>query len=182
LQIINDEHDRMRLKLNRGTISIEILSRENIGGFYGGYEARYLIRVLTPDTGVFISEPGIFRIGAKPTELIVRNGSAVIKGRQVKEKRRAVVSNENVTITEIDSKIEDAFDTWARERADTLVRANKALKKTAVWSKKQKEEASVDVPEEEGASGSPMIVSAKPGTVDFVEDGVEFSHTPNEWQ
>jgi hypothetical protein len=182
LQIVNDEHDRMRLKLNRGMISVEILSRENIGGFYGGYEARYMIRVITPDTGVFISEPGIFRIGATPTELIVRNGAAIVKGQQVKAKRRAVVSRENVTITEIDPKIEDTFDAWARERADTLVRANKALKKTAVWSKKQKEEASVDVPEEDGASGSPMIVSAKPGTVDFVDDGVEFSHTPNEWQ
>jgi hypothetical protein len=181
IQIVNDEHDRMRLKLNRGTISVEILSRENIGGFYGGFEARYLIRVLTPDTGVFISEPGIFRIGATPTELIVRNGSAVIKGQQVKAKRRAVVAKENITITEIDSKIEDAFDVWARERADTLVRTNKALKKTAVWSKKEKE-AAVDVPEEEEASSSPMIVSAKPGTVDFVDDGVEFSHTPNEWQ
>lgn len=187
IQIINDEHDRMRLKLNRGTVSFEILSRENLSSFFnGGSEVRYLIRVLTPDTGVFISEPGIFRVSATPggpTELIVRNGSAAIKGRHVKAKRRAVVSKDNVAITEIDSKNEDAFDVWARERADTLVRANKALKKTDVWSKKQKEgkEASVDVAEE-GSSGSPLIVSAKPGTVNFAEEGVEFSHTSDEWQ
>jgi hypothetical protein len=57
------------------------------------------------------------------------------------------------------------------------------LKKSAVWSKKQKEgqEASVDVPEEEGPSSSPLIVSAKPGIVNFADEGVEFSHTPNEW-
>ena len=181
LQVINDEHDRMRLKLNRGAISVEILSRENVGGFYGGYEARYLIRVFTPDTAVFMAEPGIFRINATPSELIVRNGAAVIKGRQVKGKRRAVVSNENVTITEIDSKIEDPFDAWARERADTLVRANKALKKTPVWSKKEKE-AAVDVAEEEEPRDSPLIVSAKPGTVNFLDDGVEFSHAAGEWE
>src|SRR6185503_4619539 len=58
LQIVNDEHDRMRLKLNRGTISIEILSRENLNSLYGGgYEARYTIRVITPGPGVSISEP-----------------------------------------------------------------------------------------------------------------------------
>jgi hypothetical protein len=81
LQIINDEHDRMRLKLNRGTVTIEILSKENLGSFYSSYEARYLIRLLTPDAAVFMGEPGVFRISAtpnRPTELIVRNGSAVM--------------------------------------------------------------------------------------------------------
>ncbi|HEU4869773.1 MAG TPA: hypothetical protein VFT08_02830 [Pyrinomonadaceae bacterium] len=187
LQIINDEHDRMRLKLNRGTISLEILSRENLGSFFSGYEARYLIRVMTPGPGVFISEPGVFRIKAmsdRLTELVVRNGSAVIRGKEVKAKRQAVASRENIAINEIDSKIEDPFDVWARERADTLVRTNKALKKTAGWSKKQKEskEASVDLPEEEGTSSSSLIVSAKPGAVSYVDDGVDIGRVKNEWR
>src|SRR5215467_7979413 len=79
LQIINDQYDRMRIKLSRGTISVEVLSRDNLDPHY---EARYLIRVMTPGAGIFISDPGIFRIStspAGPTELIVRNGSAVIK-------------------------------------------------------------------------------------------------------
>jgi hypothetical protein len=188
LQIVNDQHDRMRIKLLRGTISVEVLSKENIGSNYGPYEARYLIRVLTPNAGVFMSEPGIFRINtspAGPTELVVRNGSAMIKGQEVKAKRRAVVSANNVAITELDSKTEDAFDLWARERAEALVRANKDLKKTAPWAKNQKEdqEPSVDLGNEgERSTGSPLVVSAKPGTVNFVDDGVEFSHAPNDWQ
>ena len=135
LQIVNDQHDRMRIKLNRGTISVEVLSKDTLDTYH---EARYLIRVMTPGAGVFISDPGIFRINTSPagrTELIVRNGSAAIKGQEVKAKRRAVVSDNNVTVTEIDSKTEDAFDVWARERAETLIRANKDLKKTAPWSK-----------------------------------------------
>ena len=187
LQIINDEHDRMRLKLNRGSINLEILSRENLTSNYSAYEAHYLIRVITPGTGVFIFEPGVFRVSATPpgpTELVVRNGAAVIKGREVKAKRRAVTSKEGVTITEIDSRAEDDFDVWARERADAMVRANKELKKTEAWSKKQKdsEESSVDLPEEGGQNSSHLIVSAKPGAVTFVEPGVEFSRKPNEWQ
>ena len=187
LQIVNDEHDRMRLKLNRGTISLEILSRENLGSFYtGGYEARYLIRVITPGAGVSVSEPGVFRItamSASQTELVVRNGSAVIKGQEVKAKRQAIASREKVAINDIDSKIEDAFDVWARERADAMVRSNKALKKMAGWSKKQKDgETSVDVAEEEKPSSSSLIVSAKPGVVSFVDDGVEVSRVKDEWK
>jgi hypothetical protein len=188
LQIVNDEHDRMRLKLTRGAISIEILSRENLDSFYsGGYEARYLIRIMTPGPDVSISEPGIFRINAMSaslTELVVRNGSAVIRGQEVKAKRQAIASREKVAINDIDSKIEDAFDAWARERADTLVRTNKALKKREGWSKKQKDgkETSVDVPEEEGKGSSSLIVSAKPGVVSFVDDGVEVSQVKDEWK
>jgi hypothetical protein len=186
LQIVNDQHDRMKFKLNRGTVSFEILSRENLGGFYTGYEARYLIRIMIPGTEVFIMEPGIFRINTTQsgqTELVVRKGSAVIKGHEIKEKRRAVVAGDDVSITEIDAKVEDGFDTWARERAETLVRANKTLKKTSLWSnKKETEETPVDMPEEGERSGSPLVVSARPGTVNFVEEGVEFSRAPNEWQ
>jgi hypothetical protein len=188
LQIVNDQYDRMRIKLLHGTISVEVLSKENLGSNYGPYEARYLVRVLTPDAGVFVSEPGVFRINAPPsgpTELVVRNGSAVIKGQEVKAKRRAVASANNITITEIDSKSEDAFDVWARERAETLVRANKELRKTAPWAKNQKEdqEPSVDLAAEgERRTGSALVVSAKPGSVNFVDDGVGFSHAEKDWQ
>ena len=188
LQIINDEHDRMRLQLNRGTVSLEILSRENLNSFYtGGYEARYLIRIMTPCPGVSIGEPGVFRItamSASQTELVVRSGSAVIKGQEVKAKHQAIASKEHVAINEIDSKIEDAFDAWARGRADTMVRSNKALKKMAGWSKKQKDgkETSVDVAEDEKTSSSSLIVSAKPGAVSFVDDGVDVSRVKNEWK
>ena len=61
LQIINDQHDRMRLKLIRGTINLEILSKLNLDT---SYEARYLIRVITPNAVAFFRYPGIFRISA----------------------------------------------------------------------------------------------------------------------
>ena len=49
-----------------------------------------LIRIITPNTEVFITRPGIFRINALDagrTDLIVRDGEAVMNGRRVKEKR-----------------------------------------------------------------------------------------------
>ena len=89
------------------------MTKANPSRFYDPRDGYELIRVITPDAEVFISEPGIFRINARSdgrTELIVRKGEAVINGRQVKKERRAVTSSEGVTIAEIDSKTEDSFD------------------------------------------------------------------------
>lgn len=186
LQLVNDQHDRLKFKLIRGAVSFEILSRDNQRILYKDYEARYLIRLIVPGTEVFITEFGIFRINTTQsgqTELVVRKGSAIIKGQEVKEKRRAVLSGDNVSITQLDAKTEDGFDTWARERAETLVRANQTLKKASLWTKKHdNRESTVEVPQNEGRTSSAMIVSAKPGAVTFVEDGVEFSRARDEWQ
>ena len=186
LQLVNDQHDRMKFKLIRGTVSFEILSPDNQRMLYKDYEARYLIRLIVPGTEILIAEFGIFRVNTTSsgqTELVVRKGSAIIKGYEVKEKRRAVVSGDNVSITEVNAKVEDSFDTWARERAEMLVRANKTLKKATLWSKqKGSKESTVVLPQTEEQRDSSMIVSAKPGAVTFVEDGVEFSHARDEWQ
>jgi hypothetical protein len=183
LQIVNDQHDRMKFKLNRGSASFEILSREIVRNSFSRYDALYLIRLIVPGTEVFIMEPGIFRINTQSdqTELVVRKGSAIIKGNEIKEKRQAVVTGNSVSIT--DAKPEDSFDAWARERAETQLRANKSLKKASPWSKKKdSDEASVELPQDEEQSGSPLVVSAKPGTVNFAEEGGEFRRAANEWQ
>lgn len=196
-QIINDSYDKMRLKLNSGSVTFEILSRES-GDFTSFYYSRAqlyeLIRVTTPNGEVFITHTGIFRINAFPggnTELIVRDGEAIINGRLVKKKRRAVSAGNNVTITEIDKKIEDPFDQWGRERAQQLVQANRTLKKESPWAKKRKEgeETQVDLAEDEEQQDerqqekvSQYVVSAKPGTITYVEPGVQFSGAEKQWQ
>ena len=147
-----------------------------------------LIRIITPNSEVFITRPGIFRINsfnAGRTDLIVRDGEAVINGRRVKEKRSGAASSQGVVITEIESKLEDSFDGWSRERADQLVDANRLLKNEAPWAKDRKEgeETSVDLPDkEEQSKSSRFVVSARPGAVNFVEAGVEFSRPGKEWE
>ena len=107
----------------------------------------------------------------------------------MKKKRRAVTYNNEVNITEIDTKTEDPFDAWGRERAKQLVEANRLLKKDEAWTKKRKEgeETTVDLDETEEQekqtkNTSVYVVSAKPGTVNFVEDGVEFISPSKDWQ
>jgi hypothetical protein len=186
-QIFSDAHDRMRLKLNHGAISVEILGRDTLlSGVYSADQLNELIRVITPNAEVFITQPGIVRINVATgrTEVIVRDGEALINGVRVKEKRRAIVSNGSVTLAENDARVEDAFDVWNRERAAQVVQANKALKNNAPWSKKEKDlETSVEFPpdEKEQNNNSSRVISAKPGAINFVEAGVEFNHKSQGW-
>lgn len=188
LQIFSDEHDKTRLKLNRGTIIIEILKRGGSPSFFFSFDqANELIRVITPNAEVFITRPGIYRINASTgdrTELVAReDGEALINGQRVKEKRRGVAANGNVAIDEIDARTEDSFDKWARERADNLVKANKSLKRDT-WSRKARAGVNpviVEAPEVDANNNKGRVISAKPGTVNFVEAGVEFSHA-GKWQ
>lgn len=185
LSIFSDAHDKMRLKLNQGAIVVELLSRDNAG--FSRYlidDATELIRVITADAEVFLNRPGVFRINATGrTEVVAREGEAAINGFKVKKKRRAVAASGSVTVSEIDPKLEDDFDKWSRERAAQLVQANKALKKLEPWSKRLvKGETSIEVPEDENDTTRGRVISARPGAVNFVEDGVEFSHAGKDWQ
>ncbi|HEX5873813.1 MAG TPA: FecR domain-containing protein [Pyrinomonadaceae bacterium] len=190
-QIVNDQNDRMRLKLNRGSLNVEILSKDGEGSWQYPHtlgQVYELIRVITPNAEVLITEPGIFRInaiGRGQTDLVVRKGEAVINGRRAKKNERGEATGASVTVADIDAKLQDAFDVWSRERADQLVEANKSLKKDSPWVRHRKEgkETSVDLPaeEKENNSKSRYVVSARPGTMVFVEAGVEFGRA-NEWK
>src|SRR6476469_2762668 len=53
-QIFSDEHDKMRLNLNRGAITIEILQRGGFQSFFYTHDqANELIRVITANAEVF---------------------------------------------------------------------------------------------------------------------------------
>ena len=187
-QVLDDRYDRLKFVLNKGTLSFELLKNdwEDTSDFFESLKQGFeLIRVITPNAEVFITQPGIFRINTTDgrTELIVRRGEAVIDGRRVKEKRAGVIAKGSFSITEIDTKVEDAFDAWARERADKLIEANHTLKKDAPWAKKKEgREAMVDIPAPEQRGGSnPQVVYARPGAVIFVESQVEFSSGDKGW-
>lgn len=188
-QFVDDRYDRLKLLLNKGSISVELIKNdwEDTSDFFDTLKQGFeLIRIITPKSEVFITQPGIFRINTNAdgrTELVVRRGEAVVDGRRVKEKRVAVSGGGGaVNIGETEIKSEDAFDVWARERAEKLIEANHSLKKDAPWSKnKEGKEAMVDLPASD-QKGNPYVVSARPGAVNFVETGVEYSTDQQPWQ
>jgi hypothetical protein len=185
---IDDRYDRLKMLLNKGSVSFELLKNdwEDTSDFFETLKQGFeLIRIITPNSEVLIVQPGIFRINVADgrTELVVRRGEAIIDGRRVKEKRTGVAARGSVNISEFDVKIEDAFDVWARERAEKLVETNRSLKKDAPWAgKKEGREGLVDLPASEQNSNNPYVVSARPGAVNFVETGVEFNSENKTWQ
>jgi len=135
-QFLDDRYDRLKFLLNKGSLTFELIKNdwEDTSDFFESLKQGFeLIRVITPDSEVFITQPGIFRINTADgrTELVVRRGEALIDGRRVKEKRVAVAVRGSVNINEVDVKVEDGFDAWCRERSEKLVEANHTLKKDA---------------------------------------------------
>jgi hypothetical protein len=188
-QFVDDRYDHLKLLLKKGSLTFELLKNdwEDTSDFFETLKQGFeLIRVITPTAEVFLTQPGIFRINVTEgrTELIVRKGEALIDGRRVKEKRAATSARGTINIADVDVKAEDTFDAWCRERSDKIVEANHSLKKDAPWAnKKEGREAMVDMPpSDQRSGGNPHVVSAKPGTVNFVEDGVEFSSGDKTWQ
>lgn len=191
LKIASDVPDRVKLMLNHGAVSLEILGKdgEESSRFFETLSQIYqLIRIITPNAEVFVTCPGIFRVNSfnrERTDLIVRDGEAVINGKRVKEKRSGAASRAGVVIAQIDTKIVDGLDGWARERSEEMVQANRVLKKDSPWARNRKagQETSVDFPkEEEAVKSTRYVVSAKPGTVNFTEPGVQFLRAAKEWE
>lgn len=190
LQIAGEPHDRIKFKLNHGAVSLEILGKdgEDSSRFFETLSQIYqLIRIITPNAEVFVTRPGIFRINsfnAERTDLIVRDGEAVINGKRVKEKRSGAASRAGVVIAQFDTKLEDGLDAWSRERSEEMIQANRVLKKDSPWARNRKagQETAVDFPkEEEPAKSTRYVVSARPGTVNFTEPGVQFLRAAKEW-
>ena len=188
-QFIDDRYDRLKLMLNKGAVSFELLKNdwEDTSDFFETLKLGFeLIRVITPNAEVLITQPGIYRINVADgrTELVVRRGEAVIDGRRVKEKRGAISARGSINLTEVDIKAEDALDIWARERAEKLIETNHSLKKEAPWIKKKEgREALVDIPASEMRGGNnPHVVSARPGAVNYFESAVEFNSDKKGWQ
>ena len=185
---IDDRYDRLKIQLNKGSLNFELIKNDwdDTSDFFETLKQGFeLIRIITPNSEILLVQPGIFRINVVDgrTELIVRRGEALINGRRVKEKRAAVVGKGPFNITEIDTKLEDAFDAWARERSDKLVELNRLLKKDAPWAKKKEgREGLVDMPASEQRGWNPRVVFARPGAVVFVETGVEFSAPQKPWE
>jgi hypothetical protein len=188
VELKGDQYDRIRLRLGRGSISFELLKHElDLNDFAQRLESGYdLIRVTTPDAEVLALQPGIIRItvGASgSTEVAVRRGDAILNGQRVREKRVASIQQGTFKETERDSKQEDSFDIWCRTRAENLIQANKMLKKEAPWTKAEKDgaDAVVDTPVDPDSAGSAYVISARPGTITFVESGFEACTAKQDW-
>ncbi len=125
--------DNLKVRLAQGSA---ILEATGVDG------ADILITFITPQTRIAVVRKGVYRFNVTPgaqTEVIVRNGRALVGAEELKLKggNKAIVRSgaTNVEVAKYEKKKEqDQFDLWSKERAETLAQANSKLSDRAVNS------------------------------------------------
>ncbi|MEW6126608.1 MAG: FecR domain-containing protein [Acidobacteriota bacterium] len=95
------------------------------------------LRMKTPQYVFTIAQSGIYRFNVDPngkSEMLVRKGKIKVAGAEVKSGKIVSIDNAPPTIQKFDKKVEDTFDTWSKDRARTIIAANRKLSKDRMRS------------------------------------------------
>lgn len=124
VQLVDNSLDKLLVKLNKGSVIIEATGAD-------GVELR--IPIVTAEQRMTIVRPGIYRINAGQgiTELLVRKGRMIL-GDDPKNivkggKKLTITRDAPAAIAKLTKNDKDDFDTWSKERGETLARANERL-------------------------------------------------------
>ena len=126
VELLDNSLANLEIRLWRGTAIVEATGAD-------GLELN--IGISTPHTRVAIVRQGLYRLHVIPddaTELIVRKGRVILSGSQTKVKggNKIVFSATNVTVAKLtkdEKKQKDEVETWSKERAETLAKANRRI-------------------------------------------------------
>jgi hypothetical protein len=119
--------ERVRLRVDNGSAIAEITADTKDSA----------TEIQTPHGNIVLTKKGLYRVNVarEATELMVRKGEVRVGGTQgeIKVKKNEVLtmsSSGGLTAqnkSSFDKNAQDAFDTWSRERAETLVALNRRL-------------------------------------------------------
>jgi hypothetical protein len=107
-----------KIKLSRGSAIVEASAIDDI------------ILVETPNANFEIRQVGLYRFNVAAdgrSEIVVRNGRALVGTTAIRGGKRAIVEGGVPTIAALNKKELDDLDTWSMERARTLIATNKKL-------------------------------------------------------
>lgn len=77
-----------------------------------------------------IAKEGLYRFTKTSdgnAEIAVRKGKALLGKTEIKDGRKASIAGGAPLIAKLDKKLQDSFDLWSKERAKSLIAANKRL-------------------------------------------------------
>ena len=130
LELSNASLDDLRIKIQRGSVIIEIT---------GASGARLRLHATTPQSEIVIDRNGLYRIDVAAdgqTEVAVHKGKVLVNGVEVKDGRK--LASGMAAPVKFDKKQRDSFDLWSRERAELLAQANRRLSERTInmafWS------------------------------------------------
>jgi hypothetical protein len=93
------------------------------------------IKFKAGETEFVIAKDGLYRFtktGDGKDVAIVRQGKAMLGKTEIKGSRKATVAAGAPLVAKLDKKVQDEFDLWSKERARTLIAANKRLSEKAM--------------------------------------------------
>lgn len=130
-ELISNSLENLEVRLARGTAIVEAT------GFDG---MELSINITTPDTKLAIVRGGLYRVSVVPgasTELIVRKGRVLLSdsGIKIKGGNKVVFTSTSVAIAKLqkaEKKRVDGLDTWSKERAQTVAKANSKVRRRDV--------------------------------------------------
>ncbi|HEV7905474.1 MAG TPA: FecR family protein [Pyrinomonadaceae bacterium] len=127
VEMLDTSLERVRLRLENGRAIAEITTDTKESS----------TEIQTPHGNIVLTKKGLYRVNVarEATELMVRKGEVRVAGTQgeIKVKKNEVLTmraSGDLTAqnkSSFDKNAQDAFDTWSRERAETLVALNRRL-------------------------------------------------------
>ena len=125
-ELADNSLENLEVRLIRGTAIVEVT---------GADDEELFIGITTPHTRMSIIRRGLYRVSVVPgdnTELIVRKGRVMLEGSHTKVKggNKVVFSSNSFSVAKLekaDKKNSDALESWSKDRAQTLARANSRI-------------------------------------------------------
>ncbi len=123
VELSDNSVENLEVRLLQGTAIVEVT---------GADDAALFIGITTPHTRMSIIQRGLYRVNVVPgdnTELIVRKGRVMLEGSHTKVKggNKVVFSKSSFSVAKLgdsDKKKGDSVESWSKERAKTLAKAN----------------------------------------------------------
>ena len=122
-EFITTDLDDLQLKLNRGSAIFEVYAGN---GFY--------VTVLTPTSRFYLIKSGVYRVDVLPngaSRIEVRKGKAqvgTLDAKRLGKGKSALVSGQSASFSKFKRSDRDGFESWSRNRAKGLAKANARLK------------------------------------------------------
>lgn len=125
-ELTDNSLENLEVRLVRGTAIVEVT---------GPDDAELFIGITTPHTRMSIIRRGLYRVNVLPgdtTELIVRKGRVMLEGShtRVNGGNKVVFSGRSFSVAKLedaDKKVVDKLETWSKDRAETLAKANSQI-------------------------------------------------------
>ncbi|HSB09632.1 MAG TPA: FecR family protein [Blastocatellia bacterium] len=118
LVFLFDGIDMNQIKLLRGSAVIEASAVDD------------LIVVETPRAQFKIARDGLYRFNVDPdgrSEVAVRKGRVLVGNSTIKDGKIASAEGDTAAVASLNKKLTDELDNWSKERARTLIAANRQL-------------------------------------------------------